>query len=524
MTIKQIHLNRNHRMKATFIALSLLFISPVSFARPHYLEAQTILEKAPENIRIVMKRAPNIYEFSSRFDGRSNVSFTGQTFRQILINNLEFFMSSLKRKEGKRGGYPGSVTDAVVAMNSYFKFRSNGPLKSHGSINGLSRHHLQFKDLNGTVREVSEGSIYNAIQLPAKNLVSKIAGNDNLLRNRELKGWGSTHFYGLNLLDINADKQNDLFVEPEDFIQAIFQTVAKNAFTGVPFTVPNGALEVQSIDNANITEDGVDLAQIVHKFLQGSVAFSQASGDYLSTDMGPGKGLNGDNTKPYKSSKNYTALEHFWDEAFGYFGAARDFATYTDMEIAEKLSKDSNGDGKISVLREKNIGEVAQNSAQMDLQVEHDGEGGLDLSGEAIMSFIAGRELISKKPAGYLKYVQAHAAIAIGVWEKTLAATVIHYINSTLEVMDGYGTTKYFLTTHAKSWSGMKGYALAFQFNPTSQLSLSDFETFHNLVGDKPTLMTASMTDINDYKENLLKARDILRKAFGFSRVNTEAF
>ena len=511
-----------NRTTLIFIVLPLFLslIFQISWARPSYPEAQAILKKAPENIQTLMKGAPNIYEFPSQFDKKGSVSFTESTFTQVLISDLKSFMQSLKR-----GSYPGSAIDATTALNSYFKFKFDGAIESYGSINGKSRHRLRFKDVNGKRKAVSEGKTYNDIHIPGENLVDKIAG---YLKNKELKGWNTNNFYGLNLLDIDADGQKDFFVGPEDLIQAIFQTVADRASKGSSFTVPNGSLENQRIHSANVTKDGIDLNQIVNKLLHGSIIFSRASSYYLSTDLGPDQGLQGDNTKPYENSKNYTTLEHFWDKAFGYFGAARDFATYTDTEIAKKFSKDSDGDNKISVLREKNIGAAAINSARIDQIAAIYGDGGLDLSGEAIRAFIIGRELISKKPPRYLEYVEAQAAIAIGTWEKTLAAVVIHYINSTLKIMQSYGTEEYLFTNHAKFWSEMKGYALAFQFNPTSQLSMDKFmdkfEEFHLLVGDKPTLMTASPEVIDSYKKNLLRARNILKEAFGFSQVNTDIF
>ena len=494
-----------------FIVL-LSFLPFQILARPSYQEAQRILEEAPENILRVVENAPQIYEFPSRFDNEDSVSFKGQTFRQVLINDLKSFINSLKR-----GAYPGSVVDLERTLNSYFKFRSDGSLRGEGFINGNSRHRLTFKDLQGERRFPSEGLNYNSIQFPAKNLVDKIAGNDNPLRHGALKGWQE-----FDLMSIDADRQQDTFAEPEDLLQAIFKRLAINATSGSSFTVPNGNLEVQRIDKAYITKEGVDLAEIVHKFLQSSVSFSQASGDYLSTDLSPQKGLHADNEQPYKGSANYTALEHYWDEAFGYFGAARDFSTYNDQEIMKKLSKDSNGDGTISILTEKNHSGATKNSSRMDWIAQTYGEGGLDLSGELIDAFTKGRELIRQRPNGYRDYVEAYASIAIGAWEKTFAAVAIHYLNSTIKMIDSYGTEDYLFTMYAKFWSEMKGFSLAFQFNPTSQLSVDQFESFHRLIGDKPVLMTDGPAV--EYKEDLLIARRILQKAFRFSDANVEVF
>ena len=485
-------------MKQTL--LTLFFLSQGSFAAMTYPTAKSILNNAPGPIQEVIESSPEIYEFPSTFDGQNSASYTGQIFRTVLINDLKSFMSSLSR-----GGWTGSAQQLMDALNSYFYFDSNATPRGPEFINGLSRHRVKVHDEQGNTLPVLEGGIYNGIQLPGKNLGGKIAGEDNTLRHGRLLGW----------------QTNQGNMMPVDFIQDMFQKIVINASMGESFTVPNGTLPVQRIHAADTTPEGVNLTQMVQKFLHGSVAFSQAAGDYLSTDLGSKKGLKGDNTLSYKGSRNYTALEHHWDEAFGYFGAAADFLLYTDRQVLGKISLDTDGDGKISLLREKNLGLVVKNTSRMDLKVQ---QAGFDLSYEIMDAFLSGRQLITQKPEGYLKYVEAYAAVAIGVWEKTLAATTIHYINETVKQMNSYGTSDYSFMNHAKFWSEMKGFALSFQFNPISLLELTQFNRFHELVGDRPVLMTVSQDEIDAYEVNLYEARDILREAFGFSESNAEVF
>ena len=498
--------------------LSLFFLISQSVARPSYKEAKQMLAEMPESLLKVAEEAPQVYEFSSRFDGEDSVSFQGQTFRQVLVHDLKYFMNSLKR-----GGYPGSFQDLMRVVNSYFKFKSDSVSRSPGAINGESPHRIQLKNLNGERMRPREDSTYNALQWPGENLVDKIAGNDdnNPLRQGELKGW--SHFGGLDLLSVDADRKEDLFIEPEDLVQSMFHVLAENATSGSDFLVPNGDLDPQRVDGAYTTKEGVDITQVIHKFLQGSLFFSQVSGDYLSTDLGPGKGLNGDNEFRYEGKKNYTALEHFWDEGFGCLGASRDIATYTDVQVVKKLSKDSDGDGFISVLREKNVGDISKNASRIDLITK--GKSGveeLDLFDEFIGAFLKGRELIRQRPVGYLNYVQAYAAIAIGTWERILAAVIIHYLNSTIKMMDAYGTPDYLFVHHAKFWSEMKGFSLSFQFNPTSQLSSERFDEFHQLVGERPVLMEDKRAET--YRDQLFKARQILQEDFGFSEAHAKVF
>ena len=116
------------------------------------------------------------------------------------------------------------------------------------------------------------------------------------------------------------------------------------------------------ITKVYVTPAGHDLQQLIQKFLLGAVAFSQGADDYLDDDL-DGKGLNADNTEAVEG-KAYTALEHAYDEGFGYFGAARDYLAYTDDEIAGKGGRDgwskgyydTNGDGQVDLKTEINWG------------------------------------------------------------------------------------------------------------------------------------------------------------------------
>ena len=64
----------------------------------------------------------------------------------------------------------------------------------------------------------------------------------------------------------------------------------------------------------------------------------------------------------------YTAMEHHWDESFGYFGAARDYNTGYSDDTDRKTDpyNDSNGDGLIDFKTEYNMG-WAVTAAKRDL-------------------------------------------------------------------------------------------------------------------------------------------------------------
>ena len=109
---------------------------------------------------------------------------------------------------------------------------------------------------------------------------------------------------------------------------------------------------------------------------------------------------------------------------------------------------------------------------------------------------------------------------AVQAWENSVSATVVHYINDTLQDMNKFGTADYSFSTHAKHWGEMKGFALGLQFNPYSPVTSEDFEQFHTLVGDAPVLLSASADDIATYKQNLVDARALLVSAYGYDAAN----
>lgn len=69
-----------------------------------------------------------------------------------------------------------------------------------------------------------------------------------------------------------------------------------------------------------VNENGIELIQLVEKGLMGAVFYYQAMEVYLSADR---MGTTGNDD--VVEGQNYTNQEHWFDEAFGYFGATVDF-------------------------------------------------------------------------------------------------------------------------------------------------------------------------------------------------------
>ncbi len=257
------------------------------------------------------------------------------------------------------------------------------------------------------------------------------------------------------------------------------------------------------------TDDGVDMSQMINKILLGAVVYSQATGTYLNNIV------DGDNTEP--SGENpFTTMEHHWDEAFGYFGAARDYAQYADEDLAnDVLWRDSNGDGAIDLTSEYNYA-YARNAAKRDV-----GGTGVDFTGEIFDAFLEGRTAIVNQASAEEILQQRDRIVA--AWEKVIAATVVHYVNDTVDDMQALTESQVEEKNHVAlntHWAEMKGYAFALQYNPFKAITDAQLEQLHTLVGDAPAYALPGTEAFDEAVADLTEARSILQSAYGFSDAN----
>jgi hypothetical protein len=433
------------------------------------------------------------YDFPSAImPGESAVSYSGQIARQLLINDLNQLISS---DLGDTSAFDTSGTftnreQVMNALTSYFDVED---------YDVLSQRALLTQTTPGgqsTLAEISGSS---------KDLVGKIAGNDATGQHKdwltEFEGWG--------------DKGS---TTPELLVRTYFNMLADNAQTQMDGTVRQDPFG-NDINLIYLTDNGLDLKQLIQKFLIMSVAFSQGADDYLDNDV-DGKGLLSSHTD---TSKSYTPLEHQFDEGFGYFGAARNYLDYTDEEVAAKggrddwqLYHDTNADEAIDFNAEYNFGQ-STNAAKRDRGATV----ATDLSADAMNAFLNGRKLLNDTAGTPLTDAQMDELLGyrdqvLAAWEKAIAATVVHYINDVNADLATLGTADFSYSDLAKHWSEMKGFGLGLQFNRLSPLSDEDFAQVHTLMADAP-VMTG---DVAAYTANLLVARDILQAAYEFDAEN----
>jgi hypothetical protein len=442
------------------------------------------------------------YKFESKLiSGESSVGYGGQSARHALISELNSYIGSGLQADIDANAFADKQA-VIDKLNSYFR-TTDDQYNNNFALTFLSDSKQAF------ITDVSSS---------LKNLVGKIAGND---ASRMRKDWND----GTSFVGAAAG------MTPETLVDAYFIQLADNA---VNANIRRDEATDNEITKVYVNTDGTDLKQLIQKFLLMSVTYSQGTDDYLD------EGLTADNIDPRGTGKADTALEHGYDEGFGYFGAARDFLEYNDNELSGKVdaadattgridwngNHDTNGDGEFDLTSEVNLGNSV-NAAKRDRGSKSNANP-TDFTKAVMEAFLAGRKIINDNvgttfTAEQTTALEAQRDIVVATWEKAVAATVIHYINDVSSDLDKSGTAEYNYEDVAKHWSEMKGFALGLQFNPHSPITDAQFAEIHSYLGQKPVLMpfgSADKTDVTAYIVALEKARDVLQSALSFDAEN----
>ena len=249
------------------------------------------------------------------------------------------------------------------------------------------------------------------------------------------------------------------------------------------------------------TADSIDLKQMIEKTLMGAVFFSQAANNYLQLVS------NDDNSTVTEGEG--TTMEHHWDEAFGYFGAARDYNNYTDAEIKSPGQKDANGDATINSQSEKCF-YYGQTAAKRDIDTQgFSASSKTDFTKALFDAWLAGRAAISNK--NYENRDKAKADILLN-WEKIIAATVIHYLNDVKSDI-ATGASASTLNTH---WAEMKGYFNSLQYYSGNRMAFQ-FIHVNARLGNKPS-------DVVNNLSNLDNAASTIKQTYGFTQEQVDSW
>ncbi len=409
---------------------------------------------------------PDRYAFPSRLDPEVDaVAYDGQVMRRLLIAELVAHVRDLpSRIEGGFAPEPGEVE---AELGFFFDF--------DGSIAGEAplRLDLDLPLVQSRYDDIATG----------KDLAGKIAGREPETDHAD---W-STAFIGPAS-------------SPEALVRSWFAELDAQAVAAA------GGENLR----VGLTADGRDLAVLLESFLHVAVGFSQAADDYLDDDV-PGKGLLADH-ETLVEGEPYTALEHGWDEAFGYFGASRAYGAWGDGDAATGF-RDDDGDGRIDLATEWCSG-LAGWVAEIDV-----GTGDRPDRSDAIWSaFHGGRALLAQTEGPLsereMDELREYRDAAVGAQEEALAAIVLKALDKTIEEEMVRGGAGWRLDEHAAAWSRAKGLALGFQFNPRSAMGREELVALHALLGDSPALEAPDAGRL----DALLQAVDLLEAVYGGGR------
>ena len=305
--------------------------------------------------------------------------------------------------------------------------------------------------------------------------------------------------------DISSSHLNDRLNAVSDYILPGYEMNAGDAIS---------AWVTDAVTNGKTNADGIRLDQMVQKTLWGAVAYWQGTSKYMS------KIPNDDNTMS-DDGDPYTAMEHHWDESFGYFGAARDYNTgYSDDNARKTTQNDSNGDGSIDFKTEFNSGwgiTAAKRDLVDGVSVDY------DFTGTIMNAYLEGRTLIYNQAP--LNEILVQRDIILSTWEKVVAAVTIHYVNDVAADMaalypadSNAGPLSDLSADLNNHWGEMRGYANCLLYNDFKVISDSDLNTILTTMGTSPVYPEDGETVFYNYHEMLVTTvKSLLQNAYGFS-------
>jgi len=246
------------------------------------------------------------------------------------------------------------------------------------------------------------------------------------------------------------------------------ETISQNPGTG-----SNGTAGIVSSNSGTkqylIDENGFELAQLIDKGTMGALAYYQAATVYLGDNK-----MDVDN-EVVEDGKG-TEMQHHWDEAFGYLGVPRDFAsegfTYDNTAEYHRF--------------------WAKYTNSLDEQLNNN---------EALMdAFIKGRDAINRSD-----YDTRDAAISEvrREWEEVSAAMAIHYLNGgKADFADDALRTHQLSEAYAFIWN--------LKFNPEQKMTDAEID---KILDEKlENLYDITVTEINE-------VTDLLAERYGFENI-----
>ncbi|MFZ9954725.1 MAG: DUF4856 domain-containing protein [Flavobacteriales bacterium] len=358
---------------------------------------------------------------------------------------LASFSVILMSTSCKKDGPIEEDKDDKVTIPTTYSFNGSDGLSSVDYAGQTDRiNHLV--ELNNKLKTGDAGQLLNAQAL--KDMFANVGGN----------GSGNFTFTSSRQL------KDKCFSLDASVYEAIYDSAAVASDSGAVgvFAANGKAGLIQRSTNATILVDknGFEFTQKNQKGLMGAVFLYQIFNVYLS-DAKLGDAV--DNTT-LVAGKNYTAMEHYADEAFGYFGAPIDFkANYTGTGTPRYW---------------------ASYSAEMDAVLGCTDK--IMLAFRTMRAAITNKDMATKNQQRDILYTEL---------EKLVAACIIHYANEVL-VETNQGNILHAL-------SEMYGFMQGLKYNTVEKRKISNSEltVLFNHLGTN--LWNVTSNGLNAIKDDL---------------------
>ena len=311
--------------------------------------------------------------------------------------------------------------------------------------------------------------------------------------------------------DISTSHLNDRLTAVESYIIPGYDANAG--------TLINGWVQ-ECVANGKTRANGVRLDQITQKTLWGAVSYWQATSKYMSK-------IPNDDNSMQSGDANYTAMEHHWDESFGYFGAALDYNTGYSDDVDRKSGpyNDSNSDGSIDFKSEYNVGWAVTAAKRDDCSAC---DTNYDFTKTIFDAYLEGRTLITNQAD--LADILVQRDLVMNTWEKVVAAVSIHYVNDVaadIAGLIGAGDATVAPGSDATAdyenhWGEMRGYANGLLYNDFKLISDANLNRILQVMGTAPVYPSDGNFDaMQAYHDSLVgEVRAIFKASYGFSDAN----
>ena len=276
----------------------------------------------------------------------------------------------------------------------------------------------------------------------------------------------------------SSDRQlkNKAFAPDVDdgLFESLFAAAAEASAAGnAGVTASEGTAGLLTRENSGNTilvdANGREFTQLIEKGLMGSVFYNQIFNVYL-TDERIGEGVE---NEELVEGENYTPMEHYWDEAYGYWGAPEDFTSPWP--------------------------EAREDEARFWAHYSDVADGELGTNETIIDAYIAGRAAIVN---GDMAAKDAQRDVLYENHELVAAASAVHYINLTLQYLDEGKTGEAFHTL-SEAWA----FTNALRYSPRRELSLDQIEEImESDFGADGNFWNVTAAGLNEAKATLVGA------------------